>query len=471
MSSALPPPTCKANASSQAVKSAASLTLSYTPALNDGASGTVPLTHRRPVLSLLAADARVVAPAAPNIVSALIASGIRHRGTPCWAQIRCASLYVLVSALEVQVLLSAAVLWLALPGVALLPWLCLETALIWVLARALNREGHTFVHVADTTKGGFMSDQSVHWIVVGGMDVTQHQMRRTTLPRLAQLFGQDMQVFLPSRHGFPLDLVLVFFRRNLHIPTAQSTALAVRILAHNIGALDAAWVMSHLCADLPAGDSLRKLEVCTFGATTAEMTVPLGNHCDVSYPTVTHFAIEEDPFAQIGVFLGVRQRLEGRLAGGLFTIQDSPGAPTSRGILPQSRSYTLDGYLDVLFPDDDPLAGVLGHVCRIDREVSEMRAQSVGSRDRRTRRGSRGKRLSWTALGAVADSLSSGCGDHDEMAGAFSLSEVRRRDKALEGMKGYENNRLAEAVRARHQLRCCVEWDGAAVSHCQYLGC
>ncbi|KAI2466313.1 hypothetical protein F4781DRAFT_406324 [Annulohypoxylon bovei var. microspora] len=303
------------------------------------------------------------------------------------------------------------------------------------------------------------------------------ELTRRELPsRLAKTFGHDMHIFLSNKYGLIFDAVLTLIQRNLYIPTEKSVVLyqsvrtsllkpetsGVRILAHHTGTLDVSWLLAHLCADFPSGTHLSKLQVFTFGAASIEMTLPLGRVYQQSdespnplYPLVTHFAFTDDPFAQVGVLLGIRQRLEGRFAGSLYTIHhDATQKSTRSRLLPQASHYTFDDYLDALVPGGDPHAGVLGQICKVDRELSEMRelaalAQSVTNERLRTRR----TRLSWTALGAMANSTSSGHTDHDDTAGPYSLEEVRKKVKSLEGLKGYEDNSFADAVINRYRPR------------------
>ena len=449
--------------------------LSFVLPLRDSALGTTPLVHERPALHLLKQDARQVAAAVPRVLSALLSSPLRRQTRPSWMEMREILIYFIVSVVEAVLLVSILPLWLFTPGLVLLPWVCLQLGLIWLLLQKLNGTYQSLTRVSDA-KGGEAEtnerNERLFWIVVGGMDVTYDHMRRSTLPTLAKLFDHDMHSVFPYRLGFPLEIVAFFLRRSLQIPTSTSTTLyglvranllrphidGVRILAHNTGALDTAWVLSRLCADLPNRTVLDKLEVFTFGAACTEMTTPLGvihenekvmelHQQSLAHPAITHFAFENDPFASIGVLPGIRQTLEGRYAGGLFTI----GAGESR----QCR-WTMEDYVEALFPGGDPRSGVLGQTCRIDRETSEMRelaalAQSVNDVQLRMRKGT--KRLSWTALGAVANNTSDGSGSHIAgVNGTLSLEETRRLGKTLQGMKGYENNPLAAAVRGTHKL-------------------
>ncbi|RYP93315.1 hypothetical protein DL770_000504 [Monosporascus sp. CRB-9-2] len=345
--------------------------------------------------------------------------------------------------------------------------------LTWLLLSRLNGTEQVFTSTTSmpsTEEAETEEDSS--WIIVVGINLTHERIRRTTVPNLAKLFGRDVYAVLPYRLGLPFEIILLYIRRNLQFSTSTSTILydlirvnllrqktsGVRVLVHNTGAVDMALVLSRLYADLPGTKILKKLEVFTFGASSAEMTASPeiaaqddnleGNRRrNVSYPNVTHFAFENDPFPAIGVYLGIHQRLEGRFIGSLFSMGCS-------GIRP--RRWTLNDYMDTLFPNGDPRADILGQTCKINREASEMRelaalVQSVNDVQLRMQKGS--KRLSWTALGAVAHKAFDGSRSCDDnIAGAFSLEEVRRRGKALRGMRGFENNPLAAAVRGPHRL-------------------
>ncbi|RYP49626.1 hypothetical protein DL769_011055 [Monosporascus sp. CRB-8-3] len=84
------------------------------------------------------------------------------------------------------------------------------------------------------------------------------------------------------------------------------------------------------------------------------------------------------------------------------------------------------------------------------RELAAL-VQSVNDVQLRMRKGP--KKLSWTAQGAVANKALDGGRSRDgTIVGAFSLEEVGRRGKALQGMRGFENNPLAVAVRGPHRL-------------------
>ena len=454
------------------------MSLSFTLPLRDKALGTTPLTHQRPAIHLLKHDLRHVSTAVPQVVSAFTSSLLQQQKCLSWGETRELLIYILVSAIEAQLLISILPLWLLTPGVFFLPWVCLQGVLIWLVLRRLNGTEQILTsatHVADGEESDV--DGNFFWIVVGGIDISHARMRRSTLPNLANLLGQDMHTILPYRLGLPFEIISLYLRRNLQIPTSTSTTLydlvrtnllkphvdGVRVLAHNTGALDTAWVLSQLCADLPSHVLSEKLQVFTFGATGVDMTASLGTLAPrddleksqgqrLAYPAVTHFAFESDPFASIGVLPGIRQRLEGRYIGGLYSI-GSGGIGTSR------RRWTLDEYIDALFPGGDPRAGVLGQECTIDRKTSEIREmvaleQSINGVQLRMRKG-RKKRLSWTALGAVASKTPDGGGSSrgsDDMAGAFALEEVRQRGIAIQGIRGYQNNALAAAVRGPHRL-------------------
>ncbi|KAI1208642.1 uncharacterized protein F4807DRAFT_144620 [Annulohypoxylon truncatum] len=450
------------------------LSLSLALALTDEALGTTPLSHQQTAASLLKADISYVAAAIPRILSALVVSIVNRRRKTSWAELRETILYFLLSLLQLQFLFSVCLLWPVVPGLVLLPWLSLLAASIWILLRAANNRPSSFKYAADQPEDDVPGDEDCHldWFVVGGL-MDNERMRRELPSRLAKIFGHDMHVFLPRRLGFIFDTVLTLIQRNVYVPTEISVALyqsvrtsllkpetsGVRILAHHTGALDVSWLLARLCSDFPSGTQLSKLQVFTFGAASIEMTLPLGRSHQQSEenpgptaPSVTHFAFTDDPFAQVGVLLGIRQRLEGRFVGSLYTIHKTAQVSTRSYLLPGNCHYSFDDYLDALVPNGDPHAGVLGQVCKVDRELSEMRelaalAQSVPNERLRTRR----TRLSWTALGAIASSTSNGHKDHDDMAGPYSLEEVRKKVKSLEGMRGYEDNPFADAVIYRYR--------------------
>ncbi|KAI1446060.1 hypothetical protein F5Y02DRAFT_417355 [Annulohypoxylon stygium] len=452
------------------------LSVNFALALKDEALGTTPLSHQQTAVSLLKTDIPYVAAAVPCIISALVASIINRGRKPSWAELREAILYFLSSLLQLQFLLSACLLWPIVPGLVFLPWLSLQVALIWILLRVANNRPTSFKYAAEQLEDDAQSDEDcrLDWFIVGGL--TDHErMRRELPPKLTKIFGHDMHIFLPPRFGFILDVVFALIQRNVYIPTDTSVALyqsirtsllkpetsGVRIIAHNTGALDVSWLLACLCADFPSGTQLGKLQVFTFGAASIEMTLPLGRayqECETCpgpiSPSVTHFAFTDDPFAQVGALLGIRQRLEGRFVGSLYTIHRTTKALTRSYLFSQNCNYTFDDYLDALVPDGDPQAGILGQICKVDRELSEMRelaalAQSVTNERLRTRR----TRLSWTALGATANNTSGGYKDHDDMAGPYSLEEVRKKVRSLEGLRGYEDNPFADAVIHRYRPR------------------
>ncbi|KAI1408709.1 hypothetical protein F5Y13DRAFT_172146 [Hypoxylon sp. FL1857] len=448
------------------------LSLSLTLALKDGALGTTPLSHQQTAASLLRADIPYIAAGIPHILLANVASMLGRRRGASWDELREVALYLLLSLLEIQLLISICLLWLVLPGLALLPCLSFQAASIWILIRCINSGPRSLTFTAgvsgDTTSGG--DEKRVDWFVVGSL-VHNERMRRGLPEKLAVIFGHDMRILLSYRLGFLFDAFLVLLQRNINIPTARSVTLyhsvrssllrsdtsGVRILAHHTGTLDVSWLLARLCADFPPGDRLAKLQVFTFGAASIEMTLPLGHLTQENedaprslYPSVTHFAFTDDPVAQIGVLLGIRQRLEGRFIGSLYTIHTASLYPPKSCLFSRSYHYTFDDYLDTLLPGGDPRVGVLGQQCKIDRELSEMRelaalAQSITNERLRTRRA----RLSWTALGVVASSTSSGYKDRDDMSGPYSLEEVRKKAKSLEGLRGYESNPLVDTVMNR----------------------
>ncbi|KAI0129927.1 hypothetical protein BJ170DRAFT_618107 [Xylariales sp. AK1849] len=452
------------------------MTMSYILALMDGATGTIPLTHRCPVAFLLKADARLFLRALPQMMLSSTTHLVNRRKAMSWKGFYGTALYLLLSLVEVVLALTAVPIWLMLPGFAALPWLGAHIVVICCLVHIINRESKVFAYDSDETGDGREEDRECFtWTVVAGMEWNEDHFHKQTIPKLARLFGHDMHIFLPYRLGLPLDYLVLFLQRSLQLSTPLSTALyshlrahcvrsrakQMNIIVHNTGALDIAWVLSRICCDLPPGQRLGKFHLYTFGAVTAEMTMPLrsqnghGGHscsCDdfPQYPLINHYAFEDDPFAQIGVLLGARQRMEGRLVGAVYAIQNHR-VGRRRSLLPEGPTCSLDDYLDALFPGGNPRAGVLGQVCRIEREICEMREMSALT-NAVYEQARKGKRRSWTALGTLADSPSSFRGDINLMAGVVSVDEARRTGKSAEGMLGYENNTLAGYVLGKRRL-------------------
>ncbi|KAI1483242.1 hypothetical protein F4774DRAFT_214913 [Daldinia eschscholtzii] len=454
------------------------MSLSLALALKDSALGTTPLSHQQTFMSLLKADAPYIASAIPRILQAISASIVNRRKEASWIELRGVALYLFLSLLQLQLFLSISFLWLVVPGLVLLPWLGLQAVSIGILIRYVNGgpQSPKFITKRFQDDISYSKEQHFDWFVVGGF-MHDDRMCQELAARLTKIFGHDMHFFMAYRLGFLFDILFFFLQRNIHIPTTRSVNIynsvrasllkpetkGVRILAHNTGALDVSWLLSRLCADFPPGSQLGKLQVFTFGAASTEMTLPLGHisfqrleaERDSLYPSVTHFAFTDDPFAQIGVLLGIRQRLEGRFVGSLYTIHTNTPVPVWFRLLPCSRHYTLDDYLGALLPDGNPRLGVLNQTCKIDRELSEMRelaalAQSLTNERLRTRR----ERLSWTALGAMADTMSGGYEGRDDRLQPFSLEEVRKEGRSLEGLRGYENNPFVDTLNdARHRMR------------------
>lgn len=447
----------------------------YSPLL-DGAAGTIPLTSEHPPWVLLKTDMHHCLHAIPRIFQALTTCLSRQWRYMDRTELVETVTYASLSLFELQLGLTIIPLWLTVPGLFLLPVLCAEVGLIWMLVRLLNLQARQFHCPWEGTRDGEdEGGEDGSWMVVGGMVLSEHRLRTKTLPRLAGLFRNGMHIFLPYRLGFPLDVVSRLLQRTLQLPTPTSTAVynhvrancvrfqprQMNILVHNTGALDVAWVLSRLCSDLTPVQLTDSFRVYTFGSAAPEMTMPLGwrtgqqghkadREGSSHSSTISHYAFEDDPFAQIGALMGVRQRMAGRLIGEVRVIQGSRPSGSVLWLAGGGR-FTLDEYLDALFPDGDPRAGVLGQVCRIEREVSEMRELSALAKAVREVSTTKGRRISWTVLGALADPASGCRNDRDELANAMaalvSLEEARRLGRSLEGMLGYEFNSLAALVR------------------------
>lgn len=466
------------------------MSISHILALRDGATGTIPLSRQHSVSVLLKADVPRFVAMIPRIVWAEATRLASKQGSTTWKDTLEGCLYILLSALEIQLVLTAIPIWMLTPGLVGLPLVLAQLALIWALIRVVNWGGREFVARGEVRRSAWEPNwDNSSWAVVGGLNWSEDHLRNSTCPRLARLFGHDMHVFLPYRLGLLLDLAVMLAQRTLQIPTPLSLAVykhvrahclrpqpgQLNLIVHNTGALDMAWVMACLCSDLPPGQLLGRFNVYTFGAATTEMALPLGSHtgheghscsCESlpEYPLVNHYAFGDDPFARIGVLQGVWHRMQGRLVGAVYVIQRMQ----ARGWLswtPTGHSYSLDDYLDALFPNGNPRAGVLGQVCRIERDLSVMRElaalanaatdqPSVSSRHSRTLSGASSVSPRSTPRSSPRNSAWSGGHRRSgsNIAGLVSLEEARRIGKESEGMFGYENNALAALVVGKHRL-------------------
>jgi len=323
-----------------------------------------------------------------------------------------------------------------------------------------------------------------------------------TLPMLSKLFSRPMTCVCVPTMGLPFDMIMMMLHRCMHLQSQARRNLYSQIrcallddsmhrcvvLCHNHSSIIVSQVVAQLCADLPS-DKLRKLEIYTFGAAACEFMLPLGETRPDTEPNhstdmvsercgihVEHFAMSNDPFAQMGVLQSVRKNMDGRFCGGVFIMNNNnsnlntnmnpPSSPSSKAVArmmpPPASGIMMEDYLLSLFPvqlapaspnDSSPHhhqhhhRSVLDSVMLIDRDCAEKReiaAMSNYYTASRARKDSGSKRLSWTGLAATASSP----GGHKNgvSAGMVGLEMARKGCKNCDGHKGREVSWLVRYV-------------------------
>ncbi len=216
-------------------------------------------------------------------------------------------------------------------------------------------------------------------------------------------------------------------------------------------------------------EKLRKLEIYTFGAAASEFMMPLGDmNMGSESPRqpgnqtaerqgihVEHFAMESDPFAQMGVLQSVRLDLETRFCGSVFILNNncSGNDAPSRKFMAPCSGLIMDEYLTAPFPGQAsanpnttmtcPSAldkvMVIDRDCAEKREIAAMRSYHAASQARKR---SGGKRLNWTGLATMA-------GQRNGMnSGMVALEMARKACRNCEGRTGREVSWLARYVAA-----------------------
>ena len=102
------------------------------------------------MIHLLKHDARLIAIAATEILSALARSVLRQRVRSSWTEIRETLIYFIVSAIEVHLIVFFLPLWLLTPGAIFLQWVCLQLAIVWLLLNKINEAGQILTRAPDT---------------------------------------------------------------------------------------------------------------------------------------------------------------------------------------------------------------------------------------------------------------------------------------------------------------------------------
>lgn len=306
-----------------------------------------------------------------------------------------------------------------------------------------------------------------------------------TLPMLCRMFGRPMMCVCMPTWGMPFDMICMMMQRCMTMPSQVRRNLYAQmrtallddsmmrcvVMCHNDSAVLVSQAVSQLCCDLPA-EKMRKLEIYTFGAAASEFILPAGESMMESSPMhpstdmmeaerkgvhVEHFAMMNDPFAQMGVLQSVRQNMDGRYCGGVFVMNAAAmmknGKMMNEKIMSKNMpmmpincsGLMMEDYMMALFPAQMMMcmgAGASAAAsCRsmmdstmgIDRECAEKREIAAMSNYHAASQMKKGsKRLSWTGLAA-------GAGQKNGMsAGMIGLEIARRGCKDCDGHKGRE---------------------------------
>ncbi|KAH6617194.1 hypothetical protein F5144DRAFT_660093 [Chaetomium tenue] len=458
--------------------------LTYIPPLLDGACGTTPHSQH-PLPTALHHELTHTLPLLPTLCRALLLQ--RFLPHP---------LYLLLACFEVGVLLAAVPLWFVLPGVVFAGWVagCVGVGGVvvgWGLNGGMGKgervlrcdaavDGEGGVGGGAGGGDGWMMGQEVaedeKWLFLGGMGMSSRRCHERTLPALSRLFNRPVVCVCMPTYGMPFDILAMMLQRCFSMPSQVRRTLYSQmrsallddamnrcvVLCHNDSAVIVSQAVAQLCADLPP-EKLRKLEIYTFGAAASEFMMPLGDksmelesvHQAGDYMHerrgihIEHFAMTNDPFAQMGVLQSVRQNMESRFCGSVFVMNDTAHTmQTARPkAMPTCSGLAMEDYLMALFPTqmapDSPtmMRSVLDSVMTIDRDCAEKREIAAMSNYHAASQAKKGgKRLSWTGLATMA-------GQKNGMnAGMVALEMARKGCKSCEGRKGREISWLARYV-------------------------
>ncbi|KAK1754246.1 hypothetical protein QBC47DRAFT_429907 [Echria macrotheca] len=473
-------PTMASKQTSQS-SSSSQAPMTYIPPLCDGACGTLPRAQQ-PLGAVLRQELAQAAQALPKLGWAMFT----RPGGRSWRDMVDMAMHTLLACAEMCMLVVAVPLWMMLPGAMFAAWMGFCAIVVASMCRMLNGRGQ--LHQCAAGSEGWMMGQDgddEKWLFVGGMGMSARYCHRTTLPMLAKLFSRPMTCVCVPTMGLPFDMIAMMLQRCMLLPSQARRSLYTQmrcallddsmrrcvVLCHNHSAIIVSQAASQLCADLPA-EKLCKLEIYTFGAAACEFVLPLGEdnlQPEPAHPAdmsnephrgvhVEHFAMTDDPFAQLGVLQSVRKNMDGRFCGGVFIMNNNhqQGMANSNGALPRpSSGIMMEDYLHALFPvqllPQQPNArSALDAIMAIDRDCAEKReitAMSNYYTASRARKDSGSKRLSWTGLAAAA--TANGAHGHQKngvSAGMVGLEMARKGCKNCDGHRGREVSWLVRYV-------------------------
>jgi len=315
---------------------------------------------------------------------------------------------------------------------------------------------------------------------------------------MSRLFGKPMTCICMPTYGLPFDMMMMMLQRCMPIQTQARRNLYAQIrcallddsmhrcvvICHNQSSIMVSHAVAQLCCDLPM-EKLRKLEIYTFGAAACEFLMPLGEAnlepepIHQQHPAdmmsverkgihVEHFAMADDPFAQMGVLRGVRRDMNNRMCGGVFimnnmsSMNSNSNSNNNNNARPMApcTGMMMEDYLAALFPAQAnarmpsppmpvstmPARSVLDCKMYIDRDCAEKR-EIAAMTNYHSASGSRkdgNKRLSWTGLAAA--STNGMAQKNGASAGMAGLEMARKGCKDCSGHKGRDVSWLVRYV-------------------------
>ncbi|KAM7201565.1 hypothetical protein V8F20_004793 [Naviculisporaceae sp. PSN 640] len=444
--------------------------MTYIPPLCDGACGTTPRSQM-PMMELMMQDMMTMVRMMPTICWAMVMQR-RHMS---WADMGHMMLQIMLACMEMCMMVCAVPMYMMLPGAMFALWMGVCCMMCMAMCWMLN--GKEMMHQCVVGSKSWMMGQESDdekWMFMGGMGMSSRHCHSTTLPILSKLFSRAMTCICMPTYGMPMDMLMMMLQRCMPISTQAKRTLYAQmrcallddsmkrcvVLCHNHSAVVVSQVLAQLCCDIPA-DKLCKLEIYTFGSAAAEFMMPMGEsnmesemphhmHMDMNNMNGTnmdsdsdmmtmrtgihieHFAMANDPFAQMGVLKSVRNNMDSRYCGGVFIMNDMSSMmnnhtmssmsmasqQVSQNMTMFSSGIMMEDYLLSMFPaqllpptDNAGMprnmtggmmdcAMMIDRDCASKREIAAMGSYYAASGHKKMGMGNR--RRSWTGLATMA---------------------------------------------------------------------
>ncbi|KAK4165654.1 hypothetical protein QBC43DRAFT_234986 [Cladorrhinum sp. PSN259] len=480
---------------SPAMMSMDSAPMTYIPPLCDGACGTVPRSQQQSMWSMMREEMMCMVKMMPNICWAMLT----QRKHMSWADMGHMMMHTMLTCMEILMMVMAVPMWMMLPGAMFAMWMGCCAMMVMAMCWMLNGKDQMHMSSPESASEGWMMGQDMEnekWIFMGGMGMSSRHCHMNTLPMLCRMFGRPMMCICMTTWGMPFDMMCMMMQRCMVMPsqvrrnlyTQMRTALLddnmqrCVVMCHNDSCVLVSQAVSQLCCDLPA-DKMRKLEIYTFGSAASEFMLPAGESMLESSPMhpndssllmnserkgvhVEHFAMTTDPFAQMGILQGVREKMNGRYCGGVFVMNDTTMMKNGKMMATEKTMVSskmrmmnkimmpmmpcsglmVEDYLMALFPAQMMMCmgssasaasscrSMMDNTMIIDRDCAEKREISAMSNyhaaSHPMKKGA--KRLSWTGLAAGASQK------NGMSAGYIGLEMARKGCKGCDGHKGRE---------------------------------